>query len=231
MLTYRPEIDGLRAIAVVPVILFHAGFLKFCSGGYVGVDVFFVISGYLITSLIDLEYRDGRFSLVRFYERRCRRILPVFFVVLLISNFFAYLWMSQEALIEYAQTLMSTLVISSNFFFWSKDDGYFSRINELNPLVHTWSLAVEEQFYLFFPLLFGLLHKNRSLSIKIFASVSLVSFCLAQWGGNLDSFQTNRFLMFNQHDYAAFYLPFGRIWELLLGCLTAIIVNEENYAK
>lgn len=136
---YRDEIDGLRAVAVIPVILYHAGFRRFFAGGYVGVDIFFVISGYLITSVIETECDNQTFSLVNFYERRCRRILPALFLILFLSSYFAYYWMLPDQLLEYGQTLISILLLSSNVFFWWKDDGYFAKLAELNPLVHTWS--------------------------------------------------------------------------------------------
>ena len=160
MFIYREEIDGLRSIAVIPVILYHAGLTKYFSGGYIGVDIFFVISGYLITSVIQNECEQGTFSLVHFYERRCRRILPALFFILFLSCFVAYYFMLPDQLKEFGETLISIICLSSNIYFWWKDDGYFSRLTELNPLVHTWSLAVEEQFYFIFPLLCYLFMKK-----------------------------------------------------------------------
>ena len=148
---YRPEIDGLRAIAVVPVVLFHAGFAGF-SGGYVGVDVFFVISGYLITSILVEDLRTGRFSIARFYERRARRILPALFFVLICTSIAGWLWMVPAQLEEYSRTLVTVVLFVSNVYIWRGDD-YFAPAAELNPLLHTWSLAVEEQFYIIFPIL------------------------------------------------------------------------------
>ena len=223
MLVYRDEIDGLRAVAVLPVILYHAGFTRFFAGGYVGVDIFFVISGYLITSVIEAECDNGTFSLTQFYERRCRRILPALFLILFISIPFAYYWMLPEQLNEFGQTLISILALSSNFFFWWKDDGYFSKLAELNPLVHTWSLAVEEQFYFVFPLLCYFFNNKKNHLNTILICCALLSFFLAQWGDNLNSIGDNQFQMFAQHSWASFYMPFGRVWELLLGYIHRIL--------
>ena len=148
---YRSEIDGLRAIAVIPVILFHAGFSLF-SGGFVGVDVFFVISGYLITSIILKEKEKGMFSLGNFYERRARRIFPALFLVMFFSIPLAYLWFTPPDLKDFFQSVFATTTFLSNFLFFS-ESGYFETATELKPLLHTWSLSVEEQFYVFFPLL------------------------------------------------------------------------------
>ena len=225
---YRQEIDGLRAIALLPVIFYHAGFMLLFSGGYVGVDIFFVISGYLITSLIDVEIQQNTFSLIRFYERRCRRILPALYVILLISCCFAYYLMSPSRLEEFGYTLISIITFCSNIFFWWKDDKYFSRISELNPLVHTWSLAVEEQFYLVFPLLCYLFAKRRHYLIVLLGFLSIFSFFLAQWGGNFVSSPNPTFYWFLQHPLATFYLPIGRIWELLMGSFVAFYLRNNN---
>lgn len=180
-LPYRPEIDGLRAIAVLPVILYHAGVPGF-SGGFVGVDVFFVISGYLITSIILDEYENGGFSFVGFYERRARRILPPLFLVCLACIPFAIYSLSPRDLEEFARSLLSVCGFVSNFFFWSQS-GYFDGPTELKPLVHTWSLAVEEQFYLVFPIaLFLLLKLGRRHAIALFVATAVLSFALAVWG-------------------------------------------------
>ena len=223
MFVYREEIDGLRSIAVLPVIFYHAGLRKYFSGGYVGVDIFFVISGYLITSVIEHECDEEKFSLINFYERRCRRILPALFFILFLSSFFAYYLMLPNQLEEYGQTLLSIILFSSNVYFWWKDDGYFSQLSELNPLVHTWSLAVEEQFYFIFPILCYLFSKRKSFFIILLIHLSLLSLFLAQWGGN--------FQIFSQYHFTSFYLPLGRIWELLLGCFLAFYLRSDTAAK
>ena len=231
MLVYREEIDGLRSIAVIPVILYHAGFRKYFSGGFVGVDIFFVISGYLITSVIEHECDEERFSLVNFYERRCRRILPALFFILFLSSFFAYYLMLPEQLEEYGQSLLAILLLSSNIYFWWKDDGYFSQLSELNPLVHTWSLAVEEQFYFIFPILCYLFSKRKTLFIILLIHLSILSLFLCQWGGNFQSMTIEQFQNFAQHRFASFYLPLGRIWELLLGAFLAFHLQSDTSTK
>ena len=178
---HRPEVDGLRAVAVVPVILFHAEFDWF-SGGFVGVDVFFVISGYLITSILVEDLANGRFSIARFYERRARRILPALFLVLACTTAAAWAWMTPGELESYARALVAVVLFVSNIYFWRTED-YFAPAAELNPLLHTWSLAVEEQFYIFFPvlLLVGWRFGARRLLWIVFG-LSLASLALAQWG-------------------------------------------------
>mgnify|MGYP001321792975 CR=1 FL=1 len=154
MLTYRREIDGLRALAVLPVILFHAGVPGF-SGGFVGVDVFFVISGYLITSILARELEGGQYSIVRFYERRARRILPALAVVIAACLPAAWVWLSPRDLQDFAQSVLAVGVFGSNVLFW-RESGYFDSAAELKPPLHTWSLAGEEQFYVLFPPLLAL---------------------------------------------------------------------------
>ena len=155
---YRSEIDGLRAVAVLPVIFFHAGFSVF-QGGFIGVDVFFVISGYLITSILLSDMEAGRFSLASFYERRFRRILPALFFVMLATLPLALMWLMPSELKAYAQSWVAVALFSSNILFWLTS-GYFETAAELKPLLHTWSLGVEEQFYVFFPLLLMLLWRR-----------------------------------------------------------------------
>jgi peptidoglycan/LPS O-acetylase OafA/YrhL len=231
MFTYRDEIDGLRSIAVIPVVLYHAGFTRYFAGGYVGVDIFFVISGYLITSVIEHECDDERFSLVHFYERRCRRILPALFFIILVSSLFAYFLMLPEQLREYGETLMSILCLGSNVYFWYKDDGYFSELSELNPLVHTWSLAVEEQFYFVFPLVCYLFSKRKRCLIAVLIVSATISFLLSQWGGNLHASSIRQWQMFAQPRYASFYLPIGRVWELLFGAFIAFGLQKNDLTK
>ena len=156
---YRSEIDGLRAVAVVPVILFHAGF-QALPGGFVGVDVFFVISGYLITTILLEDRRKGTYSLAKFYERRARRILPALFLVMVACIPFALLWMPPYELQTFARSMAFASFFVSNFHFLENVRGYFTAANEYQPLLHTWSLGVEEQFYLVFPLLLGLVLKG-----------------------------------------------------------------------
>ncbi len=206
---YRREVDGLRAIAVVPVILFHAGFSQF-SGGYVGVDVFFVISGYLITSIIVSDLEKGSFSLLKFYERRARRILPALFLVIFCCLPFAWLWMSESKFNDFSGSIVDTVLFISNFYFWS-NGGYFDPAADTRPLLHTWSLAVEEQFYILFPLLFSLIwifgKTKAALLLLLIATFSLI-ICEIGW----------RYM-----PSANFYLLPSRAWELLAGALCAFV--------
>ena len=147
----RPEIDGLRSIAVLPVILFHCG-IDIFSGGYVGVDIFFVISGYLITSLIMEQKYNNNFSILNFYERRARRILPALFFVLIISIPIFFYIMNPFQLHDYSQSLIATILFLSNYLFYV-ESSYFALDSELKPFLHTWSLSIEEQFYIVIPFL------------------------------------------------------------------------------
>jgi peptidoglycan/LPS O-acetylase OafA/YrhL len=153
-LSYRPELDGLRAVAVVAILLFHADASVLgwhvARGGFLGVDVFFVISGYLITGIVLTELGAGTFSFARFYERRARRILPALILVMGACFPAAWLWMTPEQLKNFSQSAFATAAFASNIFFWI-DTNYFAESIHLKPLSHTWSLAVEEQFYLAFP--------------------------------------------------------------------------------
>lgn len=211
---YRPEIDGLRALAVLPVILFHAGLAAF-SGGFVGVDIFFVISGYLITTIILNDLKDNNFSIVRFYERRARRILPALFLVLFASSAVAWVLLSALDGASYAKSVLGVVTFTSNFVFWL-DGGYFETVSELKPLLHTWSLAVEEQFYLFFPVLMLLgYRKFRANIVWVLVVIAALSFVMAEWAAF--------FIADNpQVRSAGFFLPFTRSWELLIGSLVAI---------
>lgn len=174
---YRREIDGLRSVAVIPVILFHAGFQWF-SGGFVGVDIFFVISGYLITRILLTEIQSGSFTFSGFYERRARRLLPALFVVLLACLPAAWILLFPEDMEDFARSLRSVPLFISNIYF-NNSSGYFDSATELKPLLHTWSLAVEEQFYLIFPvflivvLKFGVRWALVLVSIVLCASLFL----------------------------------------------------------
>ena len=157
-LNYRPEIDGLRAVAVASVILYHAqitifGYKPF-KGGFIGVDIFFVISGYLITSIILKELvTTGSFSFKHFYERRIRRILPALLVVMLASLPFAWVYLLPNSLVDFSKSILYSLGFSSNFFFHYSGQQYDAESGLFKPFLHTWSLSVEEQFYIFFPII------------------------------------------------------------------------------
>lgn len=205
--TYRPDIDGLRALAVVPVVMFHAG-VGFTKGGYVGVDVFFVISGYLITSIIAGEMAEGRFSFAHFYERRARRLFPALFAVLFASTVAAACIMFPPELKTFGMVLTAALAFSANMLFATGDD-YFGRVGDNSPLLHTWSLAVEEQFYLLFPALLLLVFSRRWPLKPVLWGLAALSFA-----GSLIAMASNPIL--------AFYLLPLRAWELLMGALLAL---------
>ncbi|WP_246703350.1 acyltransferase family protein [Rhizobium sp. P28RR-XV] len=206
-LTYRRDIDGLRALAIIPVVLYHAGIPGF-SGGFVGVDVFFVISGFLMASLISNEIDRGEFSLVRFYERRIRRIFPALFAVLVASFIAAWLLLMPAEFAYFARSLKAAALFTSNIQF-EKESGYFDIGAQMKPLLHTWSLAVEEQFYILFPLLLMVVSRfARRTAALILAGLLLISFGASTW------------TLF-QSQAEAFYLLQFRAWELLLGALLA----------
>ena len=212
---YRREIDGLRALAVLPVIFFHCGFQTF-SGGFVGVDVFFVISGYLITSVIIAEKQAGTFTLINFYERRARRILPALFIVMFACLPFAWLWLIPSDMKDFSRSLVAVSGFASNVLFW-RTSGYFDATAELKPLLHTWSLAVEEQYYLFFPIFLMLTWRLRKRWIlSMLFIVAVVSLAATQWGSV-------------NEPIATFYLLPTRGWELLIGVFIAFyFCNQGN---
>lgn len=204
---YRADIDGLRAVAIVPVLMCHAGVFGF-GGGYVGVDVFFVISGFLISRFICAELERGRFSLTGFYERRIRRIFPALIAVLLAVSLAASCLLLPQDLAPYGRSLAATSLFASNLFF--AKSGYFTPAADELPLLHTWSLAVEEQFYIVYPLFLWAVYRRESkVALALIVTLALASLVSAQ-----------DLLM--AHRDAAFYLPFTRAWELALGCMLAM---------
>ncbi len=216
---YRPEIDGLRAVAVGAVVVYHAALdlknIVFFPGGFLGVDIFFVISGYLITSILLRELGEGTYSLAGFYERRARRILPALLAIIAIITPFAFVLMLPKAFDEYTRSMLWTLAFGSNFFFWL-EDSYTAVGSAFKPLLHTWSLAIEEQFYVFFPLLLAFLWKRaRAWTGHVIAAVFILSLVLAQ-GLNYT------------HADAAFYLLPTRAWELAAGALLAWLEIEKK---
>ncbi len=214
---YRREIDGLRALAVVPVVLFHAGFQAF-GGGFVGVDIFFVISGYLITSIIVAERQSGHFSMAGFYERRARRILPALLLVMACCIPFAWAFMAPQDMRSFSQSLVAVSLFASNVLFFLTS-GYFDTAAELKPLLHTWSLAVEEQYYLLFPGVLLLAWRFGPLRIMAgLGAVLVVSLVAAQWA-------------LPMQPSGAFYLLPTRIWELLLGALLAFYLADAAYPR
>jgi peptidoglycan/LPS O-acetylase OafA/YrhL len=216
---YRADIDGLRALAIIPVVLFHAGYGLF-SGGFVGVDVFFVISGYLITSILIKDMKGKGFSLSRFYERRARRILPAYIFMMVVVTFCGYYLFLASEFKSLAESALASLSFVSNFFFW-KNSGYFSIQAESSPFLHTWSLSVEEQFYIFFPLGLMFLYKyfNEKIIYSLIIAVLGLSFMISVAGMEYSI-------------SAVFYLLPSRAWELLVGAViaTGILPNLKNKA-
>jgi peptidoglycan/LPS O-acetylase OafA/YrhL len=205
---YRADIDGLRALAVLPVLLYHAGVPGF-PGGFVGVDIFFVISGYLICGMIDGDLRARSFSLADFYKRRILRILPALFVMFLVTSVLAYCYSLPVELEDYAKSLASAIGSVSNMYF-AGSAGYFDAPAETKPLLHTWSLGVEEQFYLVAPLLMWVLYRfvpNRAKAVL--AACAILSFAAAVA------------MSFRNATFVFYWTPL-RAWELALGALLSI---------
>ena len=205
---YRPDIDGLRGVAVLAVVGFHA-YPDYFPGGFVGVDVFFVISGFLISSIILRQLRRSRFTLADFYARRIRRIFPALLIVLVACLIFGWFALLPDELEHLGKHTAAAATFVSNFALW-RESGYFDRAAELKPLLHLWSLGIEEQFYLVWPMLLLLLWKRRhNLAITI-AFLTTASFALSVAIGQ-------------EKQIANFYFPFSRFWELGLGCLLAVV--------
>lgn len=219
-LFYRAEIDGLRAIAVVSVILYHAQTIFFgkdwFEGGFIGVDIFFVISGFLITRVILSELQStGSFGFLNFYERRARRILPMLFVVIFASIPFAWHKLLPADFVEYAESILASLFFGSNFFFYVSTTEYGADSSLLKPFLHTWSLGVEEQFYLVFPIIaIVVFNYFRNHFLSILMGLSFLSLLFSE------------FMEIRNSDLN-FYLPFSRFWELAVGSLLAY--KDLNY--
>ena len=215
-LSYRPEIDGMRAVAVLSAIFYHAQFsvlgLKVFKGGYIGVDIFFVISGYLITSLMLKELEINKnFSFTGFYERRCRRILPVLFFIILVFLPFGWYYLIPPAFEDFSWSILSAVGFSSNFFFHNSGLEYAGISGMYKPFLHTWSLSVEEQYYIIFPifLYFTFKYFNKYL-FQILTLVLVTSFLFAEWGSK-------------NYISATFYFIHSRMWELLAGSMLAYL--------
>jgi peptidoglycan/LPS O-acetylase OafA/YrhL len=221
-LRYRPEIDGIRAIAVFAVIFYHAELSLFGSnflpGGFIGVDIFFVISGYLITSLILKElFTTKNFSFLKFYERRVRRIIPALFTVIIFFFPLAWLYLLPSSLVDFANSILSTLGFASNFYFYLADVQYNAEDSLLKPFLHTWSLSVEEQYYIFFPLVVLLIFRNiRKYILTILFIGILISLYFADVGSKDNLSLT-------------FYSIHTRLWEMLAGSLLAYLEIKKKY--
>lgn len=208
-ISYRPEIDGLRAIAVVAVILFHAAIPGF-AGGYIGVDIFFVISGYLICSIITRQQGEGQFGFIDFYERRIRRILPALFFYAMLAAVLAVWFYPPLDLRHFGQSLVAVSFFASNILFYLKTS-YFNDFAETAPLLHSWSLAVEEQFYLVVPLLLAVtLRRSSGFALAVMALLLLASLVHSQ-------------AMLESDPPFAFYMVTSRFWELAVGGCIALI--------
>ncbi len=205
---YRPDVDGLRALSVLAVFAFHLG-LGTTPGGFIGVDVFFVISGYLIGGLVNGQMQLGTFSYFEFYERRIRRIFPALLVMLAATTIAASIMLYPSALTDFASALIAAVLSYSNIYFWL-NTSYFADAADSRLLLHTWSLAVEEQFYILLPPFLALVHRWMPRRVVLMvALVGVISFAVSVWGAYAAQ-------------SATFYLPFTRAWELLLGVLIAI---------
>ena len=210
LIRYRADIDGLRAVAVLSVIFFHLSRQGF-PGGYLGVDMFFVLSGYLITAIIWRELQEGRFSIVRFYDRRIRRIVPALLLLLFVTTLVSAVLLLPSDLMGYSRSLLATLVFSANVYFW-RDTNYFSAAAEQKPLLHIWSLGVEEQFYVVFPILLLLAARwwpRHSLSVIVTLTMG--------------SLAANAFAAFAGGQVPAFFLLPTRAWELGIGAALALL--------
>lgn len=214
---YRSDIDGLRSLAILPVLIFHAG-REVLHGGYVGVDVFFVISGYLITKIIADEIFQERFSIVNFYERRLRRIFPCLFAVLLFSCVGAALLFLPNDFNNFSKSLLATILFASNILFY-RQSGYFDGPAEMKPLLHTWSLAVEEQFYIFFPIILIFAYRYaRNWISAILIPIAVLSFAASVWG------------VAHKPAFTFFMAP-TRVWELFVGSFLALGVVQATSNK
>lgn len=212
MMTYRAEIDGLRAIAVILVIFFHADIEAF-AGGFIGVDVFFVISGYLITTIVINDLDKNQFSLADFYERRIRRILPLLLLVITVCYLLSWWLFLPHAHKEVGEFSVSSILSASNVLLYLKGHNYFGLEEQANPLFHTWSLGVEEQYYIVIPLLLMLLARGKLMSYLTFFIAVFALSLMTIWYASGDP------------DFA-FYMIFSRAWELAAGSLIALVMRK-----
>lgn len=210
VLPYRPDIDGLRAIAVLSVLLYHA-FPAVFRSGYIGVDMFFVISGFLITTIIRNELIKGNFSLLSFYKKRVRRIYPALIMTLAGVLFLSWFLMSTDEFAITLKHLIFSSLFTENFLLWS-EDGYFDNASIFKPTLHIWSLSIEEQFYIFWPMIIAFLVK-RKIEVKGILAFIVLSFLINIYD-------------ISNHPAAAYYSPLGRSWELMVGSLFSVIYTD-----
>ncbi len=223
-LKYRPELDGLRAVAIVPVILFHMNF-SWIPGGFLGVDVFFVISGFLITSIIVKDFEQGTFSLPRFWSRRVRRILPALLTMILITSLVSAVFCFRPDTTNYGLQGSAAALSLANVALWVQVKDYWSATAQMTPFLHTWSLSVEEQYYLIYPLiLIPLLQRGKRRTVLVLGLLWIISFLL--------SVLVPRLLIFGRHQEsmisATFYLLPTRAWELATGCILAVLTGNQK---
>lgn len=203
---YRPDIDGLRAVAVISVVIYHA-FPSLIKGGFIGVDIFFVISGYLISTIIFKSLDQGTFSLLEFYKRRAKRILPSLFIVLITCLLFGWFVLLADEFNQLAKHVLGGSTFVSNLILWG-ESGYFDASSETKPLLHLWSLGIEEQFYIFWPIILLVIRPKKFGLISTILVVLALSFSYSYWTSKVDP-------------VAAFYSPLARSWELMFGCVIA----------
>ena len=224
-MNYIKHLDGLRALAVILVILFHSG-IEIFSGGYIGVDIFFVLSGYLITGIIVKKLKNNSFSFSQFYAKRIKRLIPPVTIVTIFSLIVGYFLMSPYQFFTLIDQAFYSTILLSNFYLLKNSD-YFSVSTYENPLMHTWSLSLEEQFYLIFPVFFSILYYQFKTRIILFLTFFLfVSVFLAQFGGNLTfekPFIEDKFFFFNQPEFASYFMPIGRFFEFLFGSVSYLL--------
>ena len=211
---HRKDIDGIRGIAVLAVVLYHAN-VEFFSGGYLGVDIFFVISGYLISLIINEELKSKKFNLIHFYERRIRRIIPILYLIILLIIPFVIINFIPADGRNFFESVFAITTLSSNFLFWLEEGEYFTRDNSLKPLLHTWSLSVEMQFYLLFPLLLLFLEKIKKPKLNIIIALALISMFLSFW-------------ISKTHKDANFYLTTSRLWEIMAGVICYYLMQKRR---
>ena len=218
MFKYRKEIDGLRGISIICVLLFHAKIPLF-SGGFFGVDIFFVISGYLITNIILNLYNTNKFDIKFFYERRIRRIIPALYVVLIFLCVYSYFFQSPYFSKDLSQSIFFTPIFLQNFLNLYESAQYFSLSYDFKSLGHTWSLSIEEQFYVLYPIFFLILVKFSKKYLKICLTILFILSLLIYIYMGAD----------NSRVY--FFFSPSRIWEILAGCLLAININVNKKSK
>lgn len=227
-MNYIKHLDGLRALAVILVILFHSG-IELFSGGYIGVDIFFVLSGYLITGIIYKKIKKNSFSFNEFYAKRIKRLIPPVTIVKIFSLLVGYYLMSPYQFSILIDQAFYSIILLSNFYL-SKNSDYFSLSTFENPLMHTWSLSLEEQFYLIFPIFFLTIYKKFRNKIIFFLSFFLlISLFISQFAGNLTfekPFIEDKLFFFNQPGFASYFMPVGRFFEFLLGSVSYLLTGR-----